>query len=470
MKINSTLTPKKLLKKTDAVFELAGKKIAALNKNWDASKGTPVFTVKGKYTSRGWTEWTQGFQFGMAFLHFDGTGDKSSLRLGREKTVKYMASHVSHIGVHDHGFNNVSTYGNLRRLILEGKAIEEKGELHFAELGLKVSGAVQAARYATTNCKLPWSPIPNTAGVIPSGYIYSFNGPQSLFADTIRSMRSLSVAHQLGHVLMGEGDKKINLLHRSIEHAATTARFNVFFGQNRDSYDVRGRVAHESIFNRNDGQYRCPSTQQGYSPFSTWTRGAAWIICGYAEQLEYLDTVRGTELDAMGGRRAVTDLYLETAKATCDYYINGYSTIDGVPYWDNGAEKLHLLGDYTKKVSNPYNPFEPIDSSAAAIAAQGFLRLGRWLSANDSKAAGKKYFQAGLTIASTLFDEPYLSTNDKHEGLLLHSVYHRPNGWDYIPKGKKVPCGESSMWGDYHALELALLINRLAEEKYYTFF
>jgi hypothetical protein len=51
-------------------------------------------------------------------LQFDATRDKKFLELGREKTVKLMASHVSHIGVHDHGFNNVSTYGN--RLMNEG--------------------------------------------------------------------------------------------------------------------------------------------------------------------------------------------------------------------------------------------------------------------------------------------------------------------------------------------------------------
>jgi hypothetical protein len=38
----------------------------------------------------------------------------------------------------------------------------------------------------------------------------------------------------------------------------------------------------------------------------------------------------------------------------------------------------------------------------------------------------------------------------------LHSVYHRPNGWDYCSEGSGVPRGESSMWGDYHARELAL--------------
>ena len=70
----------------------------------------------------------------------------------------------------------------------------------------------------------------------------------------------------------------------------------------------------------------------------------------------------------------------------------------------------------------------------------------------------------------TLLDEPYLSTDAKHQGLLLHSVYHRPRGWDYIPRGRKVPCGESSMWGDYHLREVALLVQRIAHnEPYLTF-
>ena len=58
---------------------------------------------------------------------------------------------------------------------------------------------------------------------------------------------------------------------------------------------------------------------------------------------------------------------------------------------------------------------------------------------------------------------PYLSKDPAHEGLILHSIYHRPNGWDHIPSGSKIPRGESSMWGDYHARELALLIQRLGQ-------
>ena len=52
MKINATLTPAKLTKKTARVFALAGEKIRALDAAWDPTKGTPVFTVQGKYTAK----------------------------------------------------------------------------------------------------------------------------------------------------------------------------------------------------------------------------------------------------------------------------------------------------------------------------------------------------------------------------------------------------------------------------------
>ena len=105
------------------------------------------------------------------------------------------------------------------------------------------------------------------------------------------------------------------------------------------------------------------------------------------------------------------------------------------------------LGSYLQQPADPFNDIEPVDSSAAAITAQGLIRLGNYLKKQGDQAAGKRYYQAGLTVAATLFSEPYLSESDKHQGLLLHSIYHRPNGWDYIPEGRTIPCGESSMWG-----------------------
>src|SRR5580765_894571 len=150
-----------LLPKIEQLFTLSAGKIRALEHRWRPSDGAPVFTVRGRYEARGWTEWTQGFQFGSAILQFDATGDRAFLDLGRDRTVERMAPHVSHTGVHDHGFNNVSTYGALRRLMLEGRIDDRLRE--FAELALKVSGAVQASRWQKT--------------ADGTGYIYSFNGP-----------------------------------------------------------------------------------------------------------------------------------------------------------------------------------------------------------------------------------------------------------------------------------------------------
>jgi hypothetical protein len=463
LRINHRLTARALVPKIERLLNLSAQKILALEKTWQPAKGTAVVTVRGKYTSRAWTEWTQGFQIGSALLQFDATGEQRFLEIGRRKTIQLMATHVSHMGVHDHGFNNISTYGNLWRLMRDGKIPFNEREKDFYELALKVSGAVQAARWTATADGL--------------GFIYSFNGPHSLFVDSVRSLRSLAVAHQLGHTLRGERDRGISLLERLIAHAETTARYSIYYGKDRDAFDVRGRTAHESIFNLNDGNYRCPNSQQGYSPFSTWTRGLAWAILGFAEVLEFLRTLSAEEISSSRNqspsrREAATTVarFLEAARATADFYLANSCT-DGIPMWDTGAPQLHRLGTYLSKPADPFNQWEPVDSSAAAIAAQGLVRLGNYLSAKGEAKSGVRYRQAGLTVADTLFGEPYLCTKHGHQGLLLHSVYHRPNGWDYVAPGQKVPNGESSMWGDYHAREVALLLLREARcEVYPTFF
>jgi len=456
MKINNNLSARDLTKHLSTLWELSARKILLIRRDFDISKGSPVFTENGKYTTRGWTEWTQGFQFGGEILQFDATGDKEFLDLGRQATLNLMAPHITHIGVHDHGFNNVSTYGSLLRLIEEGKIETNEWEKNFYELALKSTGAVQAARWTHTADGL--------------GFIYSFNGPHSLFVDTVRTLRTLALSHKLGHTLFAEDDKQLSLLGRLIEHINLTAKYNVYYGEGRDSYDVRGRTAHEAIFNINDGRFRCPNSQQGYSPFTTWTRGLSWAMCGFSEQLEFVNILPDEELNVFGGREEIESLMVKAAQATCDFYIH-HTSADGIPYWDTGAPKLSNLGDYTLKKADPYNEYEPVDSSAAAIGAQGLMRLGKYLSSKGKTKQGSRYWQAGLTVAHTLLQDPYLSRDNTHQGLLLHSVYHRPNGWDYIPKGEKIPCGESSMWGDYHMREMALYLRRIVnDDTYYTFY
>src|SRR4051812_30916027 len=172
------LTPAALLPALDALFTASAAKIDATEAAWRTEDGSPVFTVEGRWRARGWTEWTQGFQFGSALLQFDATGDRTFLELGRSRTVERMAPHLTHVGVHDHGFNNVSTYGNLRRLAREQRIEASDWERRYYDLALKVSGAVQARR---------WTRLDG------GGFIHSFNGPHSLFVDTIRSLRALAL-------------------------------------------------------------------------------------------------------------------------------------------------------------------------------------------------------------------------------------------------------------------------------------
>jgi unsaturated chondroitin disaccharide hydrolase len=455
MKIDTGLTPKDLLPAISDMWKASAIKIDSIDRTMDRAKGAPVHTVAGHYQPRGWTDWTQGFEFGSAVLQFDATGEKRFLDLAITRIVEQMPAHVTHFGVHDHGFNQISTYGNLRRLVNEGRIPRDRWQMEYIELALRCSGAVQAHR---------WTEL--SGGY---GYVQSFNGAHSLFIDTMRTLRVMALSHRLGHVMKGEGDAVISMLGRAIAHARTSAKYSIFYGEGRDIYDVRGRTAHEAIFNVANGVFRCVGTQQGYSGYSTWMRGLAWAVTGFAELLEFIDTVSDDEVKDFGGKADIVAMLDRAAAATCDFYIDHTAT-DGIPYWDTGAPGMRDLGDVYAVASQPENDIEPVDSSAAAIAAQGLLRYGAWLTAGK-RAGGEHYVKAGLAVLRTLLSDRYLSRDPDHQGLVLHSQYHRPNGWDYVPPGAKSPRGEATMWGDYHMRELALYVQRLADGgPYPTFF
>ena len=239
-----------------------------------------MFTVDGVYRSRGWTEWTQGFQFGAPLLQFDATCDREFLELGRTRTLERMAPHLTHIGVHDHGFNNVSTYGNLWRLAREGKFEAEAWEMRFYALALKVTGAVQARRW--TRCR--------------RGRLHLLLQRRALAVR--RHDPDAACAGALARAwprLLEEQDVAGQSARPADPARARDGRVQHLLRQGRDAYDVRGRTAHESLFNAANGTYRGPSSQQGYSPFSTWTRGLAWAMLGFAEQLEFLATIDSSD-------------------------------------------------------------------------------------------------------------------------------------------------------------------------------
>ncbi|KAH9034051.1 d-4,5 unsaturated-glucuronyl hydrolase-like protein [Lactarius deliciosus] len=86
-------------------------------------------------------------------------------------------------------------------------------------------------------------------------------------------------------------------------------------------------------------------TAQGYSNSSTWSRGQAWGIYGFANMY----------------RRTRLERYLVTARRMAGYFLDNIPA-DGIVPWDFNA---------------PLNPPRPADSSAAMIAANGLLLLAQ---------------------------------------------------------------------------------------------
>lgn len=274
MKIDNSLTPHDLLPAIERMWEVSARKIIAIDATADRTKGAPVHTIAGRYQPKGWTDWTQGFEYGSALLQFDATGERS-------------------------------------------------------------------------------------------------------------------------------------FLETALTHALTSARYCIFYGEGRDIYDIRGRTAHEAIFNPRNGAFRCVGTQQGYSGFSTWTRGLSWAMCGFAEILEYLQALPAEKWQTERDKTTTMAALEKAAAAVCDFYLD-FTLWDGIPYWDTGAPGLATVGAPYDRESDPENAVEPVDSSAAAIAAQGLLRFAAWLRASG-RTGGDRYYQAGLSVLRTLLDDRYLS-------------------------------------------------------------
>ncbi len=152
MRVDATVSPAQLTPKLDRMWELSARKLRATAASWDPGQGSPVVTAGGRWTSRSWTEWTQGFLHGSALLQFDATGDREFLEAGRRGTLERMVPHLTHFGVHDHGFTSISTWGNLLRLLSDGRiGAEGPGR---SELELALRGEHRIGRRRLLECDL----------------------------------------------------------------------------------------------------------------------------------------------------------------------------------------------------------------------------------------------------------------------------------------------------------------------------
>jgi unsaturated chondroitin disaccharide hydrolase len=314
----------------------------------------------------------------MMWLAHERTGD-STWRARAEAYTRKLEHRKFDRDVHDLGFIFMSTADRWHRLLPDNDPVK-----HWLRDVLITAGTIQSFRWKDTG---------------EDHYVYSFNGPQSLFIDIMMNIRVLFRAHQLG------GDEE--LYRKAVVHARTTEKHLVRKAGTR-LVDGDGKVIHEAIFNPARGEFRNLSSQQGYSPFTCWARGLAWATYGFTDT--YLFTK--------------DPLFLETAERCASYYLE-HTPEGGVPYWDYGA---------------PGIPDEPLDSSAAAITAGALWKLK---DIPGTRLGAEIYRKAALTILSTLTGKDFTGDTNR-EGILRQGVYHKPMGWGV---------NESVMWGDYFFME-----------------
>ena len=187
----------------------------------------------------------------------------------------------------------------------------------------------------------------------------------------------------------------------AFKHATTCLKEHI-----RDNYSSY----HVVEFDANSGKVIKKKTHQGYADESTWARGQAWGIYGFALAYKY-----------SGDKK-----FLSTSEKMTDYFNNNLPE-DLVPRWD-----LDLKTDSVTR-----------DASAGAIAASGMYLLSELV---NSEKDQQKYLSRALAITKSLRDN-YLFTNSKRqveEGILLHIVYNHAKGWGV---------DESYPAGDFYFIE-----------------
>jgi unsaturated chondroitin disaccharide hydrolase len=348
----------------NAAFGVAAGKVSRLAT--DYPDYFPLYTDQGrwKHGREAWTNWCEGFLGGQMWLFYElGLGDEWRARA--EHDSKLVEERQYDDQVHDLGFVLCPTWkkwweltgdDTRRQVVIQG-------------------GKTMATRF-------------NAKGK----YLRSFLAPDSIFIDIMMNVGIIAVAG------LETGDQQ--LLDAAEQHCETTRK-----------YLVRGdgSSSHEGIFDLETGEFLRQTTQQGWRNDSSWARGLAWSLYGFASMY------------ALTGNPH----WLTTAQLNADYWLEHTAGADPVP-----------PNDFDEP-----NPVRSWESSAAACAAGGLIMLGSLVAEDDQ--ARRYHNQAEATVAR-LCEPEFVAHEKPWEGALKHGSYH---------EAKQLGVDESVMWGEYFFVE-----------------
>lgn len=171
-----------------------------------------------------------------------------------------------------------------------------------------------------------------------------------------------------------------------------------------------GSVHHIAVVDPANGELLSYPEGQGYASGSSWSRGQAWAVYGFAISYHHQKDPR----------------YLEVAKAAAHYFLSNVSQTGYVPLVDFRA---------------PSKPIE-WDSTAGVCAACGMLEISQYVPEYEKDL----YVQGAVRILQAV-SEKFCNWDESQDGILGGGTvaYHRPFG-------KNVPI----IYGDYFLLEALL--------------
>jgi unsaturated chondroitin disaccharide hydrolase len=341
----------------------------------------PHVSLNGKYELNDNDDWTDGFWSGLLWLCYEYSNDPT-FKGTAQKTVKSFQNRLYINRVLDH-----HDIGFLYSLSSKAQWMIEKNEAA-RTLTLQAADKLLSRWREKGNYLQAWGPR---------------NDEKEGGRIIIDCLLNLPILYWASEQT---GDPK----YRGIAAAQAEKSRRYLMRGDDSSY-------HTFIFNQETGEPIGGATHQGYTNGSTWSRGQAWGIYGFA--LSYFYTKN--------------PVYLESAKRAAKYFIE-HLPDDYVSYWDFNA---------------PVDENTPRDSSASAIAACGLLELISHLHDEDLE---RTYFEDAVQKMMQSLVENYSTINDQDaEGLLKHGSYHVLGNLgidDYM------------IWGDYFYLEALMRLEK----------
>lgn len=375
---------------TSTIFGASGEKISSLEKQIDRKyqvigEKYPEYTVDGEWKFREKPNWFSGFIGGQYWLTYELTG--------KQKYKEWALARADHLlqfadldNTHDMGFIFLPT---------AVRSYKETGQEKYRKAGIQAAEMLAKRFNENGEFIRAWGKLgtPEKAGW--------------MIIDTMMNLELLFWA--------AEETGNWEYYDIAYKHALTTMRESL-----RDD----GSSYHVIEFNTETGAVQKRRTHQGYHDESTWARGQAWGIYGFANAYRYTGDQR----------------FLNISKAMADYFL-AHLPEDHVPYWD-----LNLSGEDVVR-----------DASAGAIAASGMYLLAE---KSQRKKDVLNYRNNAHTIVNSLVEKYLYTQNDREteQGLLLHSVYNYHKDWGV---------DEANPAGDYYFLEAVYKQHRLQREKHF---